>query len=127
MPVTNVQARDEFWLKDNKYSVFDMLDAHERGVEDLVPLFIGGTVYQGFLDPWTYHHWHAPCSGVIKRMYSVEGCYYLQNPGIFDPDTDDDYINSQPFLSCTSTRQVFIIDTKHPKIGLVVVIMIGMC
>ena len=32
MPVTNVQAKDEFWLKDNKYSVYDMLDAHERGL-----------------------------------------------------------------------------------------------
>ena len=127
MPVYNVQAKDEFWLKDNKYSLFDMIDANESSNLGLMDAFVGGTVYQAFLDPWTYHRWHAPVNGVIRQVYAVEGCYYLQNPGIIDPETDDDYINSQPFLSCTSTRQVFVIEADNKAIGNVIVIMIGMC
>lgn len=62
-PVYNVKLKDEFWLKDNKYSLYDMFDANE--VKDglkYAKLFEGGTVFQAFLDPWTYHHWNSPVS-----------------------------------------------------------------
>ena len=97
MPVTNVKLIDQFWLKDNKYSLFDMFDANERKTGDYAKLFEDGTVYQAFLDPWAYHHWHSPVDGVIEKEYLIEGGYYLQNPGILDPNTDDEYVNSLPF------------------------------
>ena len=56
----------------------------------------------------------------------IDGCYYLQNPGIIDPDTDDDYINSQPFLTCTSTRRIFIIKADNEKIGNIAIVFVGM-
>jgi phosphatidylserine decarboxylase len=38
----------------------------------------------------------------------------------------NNYINSQSFLSCVSTRHVFIINTNDPRVGRVAVIEIGM-
>lgn len=93
---------------------------------DYAKRFEGGTVYQAFLDPWTYHRWHSPVDGVVEAVYPIKGCYYLQNPGIIDPDSDDDYINSQPFLTCTSTRLIFIIKANNPKIGSIGIIFVGM-
>ncbi|KAJ3188948.1 hypothetical protein HDU85_004664 [Gaertneriomyces sp. JEL0708] len=64
----NVRARDRFWNKGQQYSVRDML-AHDP----LADSFIGGTVYQAFLSALSYHRWHAPVSGTIKKAYVVEG------------------------------------------------------
>ena len=130
MPVLNVKIMDEFWLKDNKYSLFDMFGADNKKNAhkslEYAKRFEGGTVYQGFLDSWTYHRWHSPVDGVIEATYLIEGCYCLQNPEISDPDTDDNFVNSQPFLTCTSTRRIFIINADNPKIGSVGIIFVGM-
>ncbi|KIN93947.1 hypothetical protein M404DRAFT_942677, partial [Pisolithus tinctorius Marx 270] len=42
---TNVKLHDTFWLKDQKYSLYDMLSGNE---EYALP-FVGGIVYQGSL------------------------------------------------------------------------------
>jgi len=58
-PAHNVQGYDNFWLKDNRYSLYDMLGAEKMGIKSLVDShFVGGTVYQAFLDPWCYHRWY---------------------------------------------------------------------
>jgi phosphatidylserine decarboxylase len=44
--------------------------------------FVGGTVYQGFLNPWCYHRWRSPISGVIERSYQVGNSYYAGNPSL---------------------------------------------
>lgn len=60
-----------------------MFDAGRRGLKDMVDeYFVGGTVYQGYLNPWCYHQWHAPVSGVIEHSYRVDGAYFLQNPSL---------------------------------------------
>jgi hypothetical protein len=33
MPAWNVQASDHFWLKDGRYSLFDMFEAEKMGVK----------------------------------------------------------------------------------------------
>lgn len=35
-------------------------------------------------------------------------------------------MNSQPFLSCTSVRQIYLIEADNKKIGKIFIIMIGM-
>ena len=45
-PVTNVQSHDHFRLKENIYSLYDMLGADKMGIKELVDQhFVGGTVY----------------------------------------------------------------------------------
>lgn len=85
MPVSDIKLKDEFWLKDNKYSLFDMFNANEKKDHHALgyaKLFEGGTIYQAYLNPWTYHRWQAPVDGVIVDIYPIEGCYFLQNPGL---------------------------------------------
>jgi phosphatidylserine decarboxylase len=49
----------------------------------------------------------------------------MQSPGL-DLKDSNNYDNSLPFLSCTATRHVFIIDSNNPNIGKVAIIEIGM-
>jgi phosphatidylserine decarboxylase len=67
----NVQLHDQFWLKGQKYSLYDMLDRNETATE----AFIGGTVYQAFLGPADYHRWRSPVSGTIVNEVVVPGTY----------------------------------------------------
>lgn len=56
-----MKASDQFWLKENRYSLYNMFEADKMGVKNIIDeSFVGGTVYQGFLSPWCYHHWHSP-------------------------------------------------------------------
>ena len=81
------------------------------GIKDLIDKhFMGGTVYQAFLDPWCYHRWHSPISGTIVKSYNLGGTYYLSNPGLpLHIPEHANYVASQPFLSVVSVRQIYII------------------
>jgi phosphatidylserine decarboxylase len=126
LPFLNVKKTDKFWLKENRYSLYDMFDAEVMGVKHIIDeSFVGGTIYQGFLSPWCYHWWHTPVSGTIERSYLLPGSYFLQNPS-FDMSGINNYDNSQAFLSCVSARHVFIINTHNPDVGRVAIIEIGM-
>lgn len=58
----NVKEYDEFWLKEQNYSLRHMLDndpfAHQ---------FSGGTVYQAFLSTTDYHRWHSLVTGTVIK------------------------------------------------------------
>ncbi|MGL5071941.1 MAG: phosphatidylserine decarboxylase family protein, partial [Aeromonas salmonicida] len=77
-----VSRSDQFWLKGQPYSLDNMLD-----FDDLAPRFEGGTVYQAFLSALSYHRWHSPVSGTIRKVRVVNGTYYLENQfeGFVDP------------------------------------------
>ena len=96
-----------------------MLGAREMGIENIVEKhFVGGTIYQAFLDPWCYHRWHAPITGKIIKSYKLGNNYYLDNPGVKRDITKPDnhsYIDSQPMLSIVSVRQVYIIELKEDE------------
>ena len=82
-PYTNVQWKDKFWLKDQRYSLAEMLNADAFPKEDQQRLresFEGGTVYQGLLNPWCYHRWRSPVSGVIEKCYSAGYSYFVGIP-----------------------------------------------
>ena len=87
--------------------------------------FIGGTVYQGFLNPWCYHKWRAPVSGVIEKCYSTGNTYFVTNPSL-SRNLAHPYIHSQPLLSMMSARQIYVIKADNPKIGRICVMEIGM-
>ena len=88
MPIKNVKLEDDFWLKDNRYSLRDMVspqNLNEFGLNpEIIHEFVGGTVYQAYLSSWSYHRWHSPVNGKILATYKIPGSYYLQNPTFFD-------------------------------------------
>ncbi|KAL0944708.1 uncharacterized protein CTRU02_202595 [Colletotrichum truncatum] len=125
---TDVKESDKFWLKEQPYSLENMLN-----YDPLVPQFAGGTVYQAFLSALSYHRWHSPVSGKIERIEHVPGTYYSENwyegvAGAENPDQADPAAPnySQPYISSVATRMIMFIQADNPKIGLMSIVFIGM-
>ena len=130
--VSNVKLHDTFWLKDQNYSLYDMLGGND---EDAQP-FVGGTVYQAFLSPQDYHRWHSPIKGTVTKAVVLPGSYYAVLPDEGAPIDDPDQqagdphgalVRSQPWLSVAAARGVIIIKPDEPtNLELVAFIGIGM-
>ena len=121
----DVKARERFWVKGQPYSVMDML-AFDKFAEQ----FVGGTIYQAFLSALSYHRWHSPVSGTIKRAFVVDGTYYSE-PQYDDFSTtqnadEEGETTSQEYISAVATRGIVFIEADNQKIGLVAFIAIGM-
>lgn len=121
------QLRDRFFAKGQPYSVLDML-----GHDPLAQHFAGATVYQAFLSALSYHRWHAPVSGTIRRAFVQDGTYFSEPlfEGVGDPsntDIDTGGISvGQGYLSSMAARGIIFIDADNPAIGLMAFIAIGM-
>ncbi|KAL8996950.1 MAG: hypothetical protein Q9169_003656 [Polycauliona sp. 2 TL-2023] len=113
-----VQAHGQFWMKDQCYSLADML------ADDALSLsFYGGTVYQAYLDCTNYHRWHSPVSGTIRKAYGKPGAYYAQAPSVgFDKSTPN---TSQAYLTHVATRAMIFIDADDANIGLLCFMPVG--
>lgn len=116
----NVKKSDWFWLKSQPYSLNDMLNNDG----EMIDQFVGGDVYQAFLSATKYHRWHSPVSGTIKKAYIKQGSYYsaAESWGM-DPASPND---SQGYLAHVATRAIIYIEADDPKIGLMVMMPIGM-
>ncbi|KAF2707606.1 hypothetical protein K504DRAFT_470024 [Pleomassaria siparia CBS 279.74] len=124
---TNVKFRDHFWLKGQPYSVYDML-----GQDTLAEQFTGGSIYQAFLSALSYHRWHAPISGKVKKAYVIDGTYYseplfegLGEPGNVKIDIKGE-ATGQGYITHTATRAVVFFEADNPKIGLMAFMGVGM-
>lgn len=120
----NVKRRDEFWVKGQPYSIQDML-AHD----ELSEQFVGGTVYQAFLNYLSYHRWHAPVSGKIVKIAKIDGTYFSYSPfEILDHygSLPRGSRRAQGYLSVVAARAVIYIMADNPDIGLVAVVQVGM-
>ena len=128
-PVAKVQLSDNFQGKNQCYSLIDMTDQDE-----LAHKFVGGTVYQAFLSCLSYHQWHAPVAGTVKKCYTVAGTYYSQNLyqtffGHWQPPDTPDPAGptwSQPYIASVAARGLIFIEADNPAIGLLCFIAIGM-
>jgi len=115
----HVKQRDKFWIKSQPYSI-----AHMLANDSLAPLFAGGTVYQGYLSPLSYHRWHSPVSGTVRKAYVKDGTYYSEAPWEgFDPAGPND---SQNYITEVATRALIFIEADNPAIGLMCVLPVGM-
>jgi phosphatidylserine decarboxylase len=123
--VTNVKLSDSFWIKQQPYSLVNMLDN-----DPLTSQFVGGSVYQAFLSALSYHCWHAPVSGKVAGIRLVSGTYYSENlnQGFMNPDGPDPNApnNSQPYISAVATRGIIFIQADNPIIGLMAIVFVGM-
>ncbi|KAK1244280.1 hypothetical protein MKX08_002418 [Trichoderma sp. CBMAI-0020] len=124
----NAQLRDRFFAKGQPYSVLDML-AHDP----LAKQFAGATVYQAFLSALSYHRWHSPVSGTIRRAFVQDGTYFSEPlfEGVADPTNHGEIDTKgikvgQGYLSAMATRGIIFIEADNPAIGLMAFIAIGM-
>ena len=115
----DVKRTDEFWVKQQPYSLVDLL-AHDPSVD----AFVGGTIYQAFLDAHSYHRWHSPVAGTIARAYVVPGTYYSEAES--EGEDPDGPKKSQGYLAHVATRALIFIEADDPTIGLLCVMPIGM-
>jgi phosphatidylserine decarboxylase len=114
-----VKEHDTFWLKAQPYSLRHMLNGH------YVHRFAGGTVYQAFLSAKEYHRWHSPVAGIIKKVELVPGTYFAEAASEgFDPSGPND---SQGYIAHVATRALIFIEADNATIGLLCVVLIGMC
>ncbi|CCL99549.1 uncharacterized protein FIBRA_01567 [Fibroporia radiculosa] len=122
----DVNARDQFWLKGQPYSLYHMLND-----DPFAEQFVGGTVYQAFLSAMNYHRWHSPVNGQIEKIVLVPGTYYAEAPfeGFENPDGGPDPAApdlSQAFITAVAARALVFIRANDPKIGLMCFIAVGM-
>ncbi|MFV1950998.1 MAG: phosphatidylserine decarboxylase family protein [Nitrospinota bacterium] len=114
----NAQARSEFWIKSQPYSLADMLN------NEYVETFVGGDVWQAFLSPFRYHRWHSPVAGKIIKAYVKEGLYFSQATSEGEDPSDQDH--SEGYITHVQTRAIFFIEADDKKIGMVCVMPVGM-
>src|SRR5207302_2649557 len=115
----NVRERDLFWIKGQPYSIKHMLAG-----DSFTPLFVEGTVYQGFLDALSYHRWHSPVTGRVVKAYVQPGTYYSEaTMAGFDEAAPNE---SQGYLTEVATRALLFIEADNPDIGLMCFMAVGM-
>lgn len=122
---TNAKAEDQYWIKGQPYSLKDIF-----GNDPVYENFVGGTIYQAFLSALSYHRWHAPIDGTVKKIYHIPGAYYSgsYSEGFaagseMDPADPD---CSQAYLSEVAARAVMIIEADNKAIGTIAFVPIGM-
>jgi phosphatidylserine decarboxylase len=116
----NVKRFSKFWLKSQPYSLHDMLANDEHYVNK----FVGGTVYQAFLNPFNYHRWHSPIDGTIEKAFVQPGYYFVQSEEVGEDPTIQD--GSEAYLTNIQTRALIYIKADHSPLGTVCVMPTGM-
>ena len=115
----HVNYRDRFWIKSQPYSIVHML-----ANDALAPLFAGGTIYQAYLSPLSYHRWHSPVNGTVTKVYVKDGTYFAEAASHgFDPAGPND---SQSYITEVATRALIFIEADRAEIGLMCVMAVGM-
>ena len=115
----DVQLRDKFWIKSQKYSLLYMLGSNGDAQK-----FVGGTVYQAFLSAMNYHRWHSPVDGTIIKTYVEPGTYYSETLAKgWDPSGPN---RSQGYITEVATRAIIFIEATNPEIGLMCFLAVGM-
>ncbi|KAE9402966.1 hypothetical protein BT96DRAFT_917897, partial [Gymnopus androsaceus JB14] len=93
--------------------------------------FTRGTIYQAFLSAISYHRWHSPVNGVVKKIVMIPGCILpcISFHGIRQPQMgliSSAQTDSQGFITHTATRALIFIESSNQNIGLVCMVMVGM-
>ena len=114
-----MKRHDRFWVKAQPYSLRDML-----ADDDTAEQFVGGTVYQAFLDARNYHRWHSPVTGTIRKAFVREGTYYSEAES--EGEDPEGPKESQGYLAHVATRAIILIESDDPVIGLICLMFIGM-
>jgi phosphatidylserine decarboxylase len=117
----NIQLVDQFWIKEQPYSLLDIFG----GNFNMSKKFVGGSIYQGFLSPFNFHRWNSPISGIIVDTILIEGGFYSK-PSDFIKIPPGTNVPWQAYLACLNTRLLILIKADNLKLALVCVVLIGM-
>lgn len=117
----NVKLSDTFWIKSQPYSLIDMFTPAKA---DLAQRYVGGTVYQAFLSAYNYHRWHAPVSGIVSDIYSIDGTYYSEAESEGQDPAGPN--NSEGYITAVAARMVITIDCDDTSLGKISCIFVGM-
>jgi phosphatidylserine decarboxylase len=113
----NIKYLDTFWIKGQRYSL-----KHIFNNDAYANHFVGGTIYQAFLSPTSYHRWHSPVNGVVVAKYLIDGTYFSESRAAhYDYAAPNE---SQAYLTELASRGILIIDCDN--IGWVAMVVIGM-
>ncbi len=115
----DVARHSEFWIKNQPYSLQDLL-ADDESVDE----FVGGTVYQGFLSALNYHRWHSPVAGTVVRAFVQPGTYFSEAES--EGAEAVEATASQGYLAHVAARAIILIQADNPAIGLMAVVPVGM-
>jgi phosphatidylserine decarboxylase len=117
----NVKLNDQFWIKDKAYSLQEIFDDDVESAKK----FVDGTIFQTYLSPRDYHHWHSPVKGIVVKTVKVQGTYYsTYSSEEYDPAPNEQSVGLLPHVA---TRALIYIKPDNDKIGnLVCFIGIGM-
>lgn len=117
---TNVQLHDTFWLKDQNYSLYDMLGGNDYPeLSQFAKDFVGSSVFQAYLSPADYHRWRSPIHGTVTKTQVMDGAYFAVLPDEGAPAYDTDLEpgdphgamnRSQPWLAVAAARAAMIIE-----------------
>ncbi len=113
-----VKSTDRFWVKSQPYSLKHMLAG-----DSLFRRFLGGTVYQSFLDGRNYHRFWSPIAGSVKKIVHIEGLMFSNAEAAGADLTAGTY--SQGYMSCVNTRTLVFLESTNPAIGMVCLMAIG--
>ncbi|KAE8349878.1 phosphatidylserine decarboxylase-domain-containing protein [Aspergillus coremiiformis] len=117
---SNIKDRDTFWLKGPSYSLSELLDH-----EDAARQFVGGSVYQAFLSPTSYHRWHSPVDGTITKVKLIEGAMFSETTATGWTDPYGFSPVSQKYITDVATRALIYIEAPG-RIGLMCFVGVGM-
>ena len=106
-----VKLDDKFWIKDQAYSLRQMLNDDVEYANK----FLGGTVFQTYLSPRDYHRWHSPVKGTVEKIVQVQGTYYSVYSTIKDDPAPNEL--SVGLLPHVATRVLIYIKPDNDKIG----------
>lgn len=124
--VHDAKLHQDFWIKGQPHSLAEILGGPENAKK-----FENGTLYQAYLSALSYHRWHAPVSGTVKKVLHINGTYYAENPymgfpgGGQQPDPAGPDL-SQPYIAAVATRAVVFIEADNEAIGEMALVFVGM-
>lgn len=113
-----VRRSDRFWIKSQPYSLEHMLAGHP-----LFRRFVGGTVYQSFLDGRNYHRFWSPIAGTVRNVVHIEGLMFSNAESMGRDLTAGTY--SQAYMSCVNTRVLVFLESDEPALGMVCLMAVG--
>lgn len=121
----NVGLLDSFLIKSRPYSIIEMLDRQELALQ-----FDGCTGYQAFLSALSYHRWHAPVTGSVRKVISTPGTYFAHDPnqGFDNPSGPDPAApnKSQVCICGIVTRALIFVEADDARFGLMAILLLGL-
>jgi phosphatidylserine decarboxylase len=109
--VAEIEAQGVVVAKGHAYAISELL-----GDAELAERFVGGLQAVIYLHPRDYHRVHVPISGVARRIVAI--------PGRLLP-VNDASVAREPRLFALNERLVFMLDTDHGVVAVVMVAAFG--